>query len=49
MIGTFLFVLILTMLKEAFEDFQRYKMQNDLNGKKAKILMNETGKFEFMK
>jgi len=26
MIGTFLFVLVLTMIREAYEDYQRYKM-----------------------
>eukprot|EP00347_Sterkiella_histriomuscorum_P003801 403362887 len=49
MIGTFLFVLVLTMLKEAYEDFQRYKTQTDLNSKKAKVLNYETEKFEFTK
>ncbi|CDW86408.1 p-type atpase [Stylonychia lemnae] len=35
--GTFLFVLVLTMLREGYEDYQRYKMQNDLNSKQSKI------------
>ena len=31
MIGTFTLVLVFTMLKEAFEDYQRYKSDNELN------------------
>lgn len=33
MIGTFSLVLIFTMLKEAYEDFQRYKSDNELNNR----------------
>lgn len=42
MIGTFLFVLVLTMLKEAYEDYHRYKTQKEVNGKKTKVFNNET-------
>ena len=37
MIGTFAVVLIFTMLKEAFEDFQRYKSDRELNNKKTRV------------
>lgn len=37
MIGTFAFVLIFTMLKEAFEDLQRHKQDRELNNKKALV------------
>ena len=37
MIGTYCFVLLLTMFKEAYEDYQRYKMQKEVNKKKAKV------------
>lgn len=33
MIGTFASVLFFTMLKEAYEDFQRYKSDRELNKK----------------
>jgi hypothetical protein len=33
MIGTFAFMLILTMIKEAFEDVERYKSDNQLNNR----------------
>lgn len=33
MIGTFSFVLVFTMLKEAFEDLQRHKQDRELNNK----------------
>lgn len=37
MIGTFAGVLVFTMLKEAFEDYQRYKSDNELNLRKTRI------------
>jgi P-type E1-E2 ATPase len=49
MIGTFSMVLLFTMLKEAYEDFQRYKQQNEVNNKKAKVFNYSTNKFEFIK
>lgn len=49
MIGTFSLVLFLTMLKEAYEDYQRYKAQKEVNKKKAKVYNHETKKFEFKK
>lgn len=33
MIGTFALVLIFTMLKEAYEDYQRYKSDSELNNR----------------
>jgi hypothetical protein len=33
MIGTFAAVLVFTMIKEAYEDFQRYRSDRDLNNK----------------
>jgi hypothetical protein len=38
MIGTFAAVLVFTMLKEAFEDFQRYKSDRELNNKITRVL-----------
>ena len=35
MIGTFSLVLIFTMLKEAYEDFQRFKSDNELNNRES--------------
>ena len=32
-IGTFAFILIISMLKEAYEDYQRFKSDNELNNK----------------
>ena len=46
MIGTFAFVLILTMIKEAFEDYNRYKSDKELNNRKSSILNRSTGEFE---
>ena len=46
MIGTFAFMLILTMIKEAFEDVERYKSDNQLNNRKTSILDRETGLFK---
>jgi hypothetical protein len=37
MIGTFVMVLVATMLKEGYEDFQRYKSDSDLNNKTTLI------------
>ena len=37
MIGTFAMVLFFTMLKEAYEDFQRYKSDRELNNKITRI------------
>lgn len=33
MIGTFAFVLVFTMFKEAFEDLQRHRQDNEVNNK----------------
>ena len=35
MIGTFSMVLIFTMLKEAYEDYQRYKSDRELNNRES--------------
>ena len=43
MIGTFAMVLFFTMLKEAYEDFQRYKSDRELNSRATKILDHESG------
>lgn len=43
MIGTFCMVLFFTMLKEAFEDYQRYKSDNELNNSKTRIFQESTG------
>ena len=42
MIGTFALVLIFTMLKEAFEDFQRYKQDREVNNKLSFVYCQET-------
>ena len=47
MLGTFLMVLIFTMIKEAYEDYQRYKQQKEVNRKKTKVLDYHNGKFEY--
>jgi hypothetical protein len=39
MILTFAMVLFFTMIKEAYEDYQRYKMQNEVNRKTAHTLV----------
>ena len=46
MIFTFGFVLFLTMLKEAYEDYGRQKSDNELNNNKAKVQNVETKQFE---
>lgn len=33
MVGTFAMVLFFTMVKEAYEDYQRYKQQKEVNNK----------------
>ena len=38
MIATFAIVLLFTMIKEAYEDYQRYKMQCEVNRKTTLIL-----------
>jgi hypothetical protein len=35
MIGTFALVLFFTMLKEAYEDFQRFKSDREMNSRKT--------------
>ena len=49
MIGTFSMVLVFTMLKEAYEDFQRYTQQNEVNNKKAKVFNYKSNKFDYIK
>eukprot|EP00347_Sterkiella_histriomuscorum_P000659 403374990 len=46
MIGTFAFVLIFTMLKEAYEDFQRYKQDQEINSQACLVLNQESMHFE---
>jgi hypothetical protein len=38
MIGTFALVLIATMIKEAYEDYQRYKSDKELNNRSCQVL-----------
>lgn len=38
MVGTFAMVLFFTMLKEAYEDYQRYKQQKEVNEKLCYII-----------
>ena len=45
-IGTFALVLIFTMLKEAHEDYQRYKSDQELNNRQSRRLNFGTKKFE---
>ena len=42
MIGTFVAVLFFTMLKEAYEDYQRYKSDKELNNRKTFIYNSKT-------
>ena len=44
MIGTFALVLIATMIKEAYEDFARYRSDKEMNHRSTKILENGTEK-----
>ena len=46
MFGTFSLVLIFTMLKEAYEDYQRYKSDKELNNRESQRLDYDTKKFE---
>lgn len=47
MVGTFIMVLFFTMLKEAYEDYQRYKQQKEVNNKKAKVFDYKVKRFEY--
>lgn len=38
MVGTFAMVLFFTMLKEAYEDYQRYKQQREVNEKRCSLV-----------
>jgi len=46
MIGTFLFVLMFTMFKEAFEDYKRYQQDKEINNKTALVMNVNNFKFE---
>jgi len=46
MIGTFAGVLVFTMLKEAFEDYQRYKSDCELNMRKTRVFDTSLGVVE---
>jgi len=46
MIGTFALVLIFTMIKEAYEDFGRYKQDREVNNKIALVYNHQDKKFE---
>jgi len=43
--STFVLVLLFTMLKEAYEDYIRYKQDKDINYKKTKVYNYQTGEF----
>jgi magnesium-transporting ATPase (P-type) len=43
MIATFGGVLFFTMLKEAYEDYQRLKSDREMNSRRTKILNTSTG------
>lgn len=45
-IGTFAMVLFFTMLKEAYEDFQRYKTDNEMNNAKSLVLDRDSGEMK---
>jgi len=45
MLGTFSAVLVFTMFKEAFEDYQRHKQDNDLNNRTSKVFKQARNKF----
>ena len=45
MIGTFSFVLFLTMIKEAFEDYYRYKQDKEANAKSTAIFNYASNSF----
>eukprot|EP00347_Sterkiella_histriomuscorum_P017586 403348770 len=47
MIGTFGGVLIFTMIKEAYEDIQRYKSDKELNTRKAYVLNQSSSSEDF--
>jgi len=38
MVGTFVAVLVFTMMKEAYEDYQRYKSDKELNFRRTLVL-----------
>ena len=46
MIGTFTLVLVFTMLKEAYEDYQRAKSDRELNNRSSQRLSHDTKAFE---
>ena len=46
MFGTFSMVLIFTMLKEAYEDYQRYKSDNELNNRASQRFNHASQSFE---
>jgi P-type E1-E2 ATPase len=45
MIGTFAFVLVFTMFKEAFEDLQRHRQDRELNNKETLVFDSKAQKF----
>lgn len=42
---TFVFMLIFTMIKEAYEDYKRYKQDNAINNKKTEVYSHRDQKF----
>ena len=49
MISTFVLVLVFTMIKEGYEDYQRYKQDKDMNNKLTKVLNPSTMQWEIKK
>jgi phospholipid-transporting ATPase len=49
MILTFVLVLVFTMIKEGYEDYQRYKQDKDMNNKLTKVLNHSTMQWETKK
>jgi magnesium-transporting ATPase (P-type) len=49
MVSTFILVLVFTMLKDAYEDYQRYKSDKEMNNKLTKVLNPQTLKWEVKK
>jgi len=43
--STFIMVLLFTMLKEAYEDYIRYKQDKEINYKRTKVYDYQTGDF----
>jgi len=49
MAGTFAFVLILTMIKEGFEDYKKYRADQEMNNRVTKIYDHTLGQVKEIK